>query len=150
MGLLYEYAVQLLLEDRVDEATDAIVAEGIEDELLQQIRSTSELDYLLKLDQFFDERNLYMYDGWENAQILKQPKVDKFWVTLDVRVPKETELKGARRCCAGKENQNTVEFKQLEDGSFFIRFHILRRILDKLEMDNRDRANDISDKESAV
>jgi hypothetical protein len=67
-----------------------------------------------------------------------------------LRVAKNTELKGALRCCSNDESQNTARYKQLEDGSFFVRFKILRRLLDQIETDMKDRAEHIADKESEV
>lgn len=150
MSELTEYAVTLIMEDRVEEAKECLLAESIESELVKNISETSKLDYLLKMEKFFDDRDLYLYQGWEDAQILTSPKVDKFWVTLDLRVGPKTELKGALRCCNGEESQNTVKHKKFEDGSFFIRFKILRRILDKIEMAERDRAEVVADDESEV
>jgi hypothetical protein len=89
-----------------------------------------------------------LYRGWEDAQILGRPKINKFWVTLDLRVAPHTELKGALRCCSDEESQNTAKYKQLEDGSYFVRFKILRRILDQIETDMKDRAEEVADNES--
>ena len=150
MSTLSDYAVDLIMEDRIEEAQDVMLAESIESDIISAIGETSQLDYLLKLEKFFDERDLYVFNGWEDAQILASPKVDKFWVTLDLRVPKETELKGAMRCCSDEEAQNTAQYRQMEDGTFFVRFKVLRRILDKIEMSAKDRAEEIADKESEV
>lgn len=148
MSELSDYAVSLIMEDRIDEAKECLLAESIETDLIKSIGEVSALDYLLKLESFFDQRDLYLYRGWEDAQILSRPKIDKFWVTLDLRVDPHTELKGALRCCADQEAQNTAKYKQLEDGSYFVRFKILRRILDQIETDMKDRAEEIADNES--
>lgn len=147
---LSEYSMKLIMQDRLDEAQEILIAESIEDDLLQRISETSVLDYLMKLEKFFDERDLYLFRGWEEAQILSQPKVEKFWVTLDLRVGPDTELKGALRCCSDQEAQNSVKYKKLDDGSYFIRFKVLRRILDRIEMDAKDRSEEIAKKESEV
>ncbi len=138
------------MNDQIEEAQEILLAESIESDLIKNISETSKLDYLLKTEKFFDDRNLFLYDGWEDGQVLSAPKVDKFWVTLDLRVSPKTELTGALRCCNGEESQNTVQYKKLEDGSFFVRFKILRRILDKIEMSEKDRAEEIADRESEV
>jgi hypothetical protein len=138
------------LQDRAADARECLLAESIESDIVKNIGETSKLDYLLKLEKFFDERDLYLYQGWEDAQIVEAPKVTKFWVTLDLRVSEKTELKGALRCCNGEESQNSARYKQLEDGSYYVRFKILRRILDKIEMDAKDKAEDIADDESEV
>lgn len=139
------------MQDRLVEAREALLAESIETEVVKNIGETSKLDYLLKIEQFFDDRDLYLYHGWEDAQILGSPKVTKFWVTLDLRVAKDTELKGALRCCNGEDSeQNSATYKQLEDGSYFVRFKVLRRLLDKIEMDAKDHAEEIADAESEV
>jgi len=151
MSNLSDFAMQLILEDRLDEAQECLMAESIETDLIQAVGETSQLDYLLKLEKFFDDRDLYVYTGWEDAQVVAPPKIGKFWVTLDLRVPQNAELKGALRCCSTEEEeQNTAGFKTLEDGSHFVRFKILRRLLDKIEMTSKDRAEDIADNESEV
>ncbi len=142
--------MKLIMQNRIDEAQEILIAESIENDLLQRISETGILDYLLKLEKFFDDRDLYLFRGWEDAQVLSQPKIDKFWVSIDLRVEKDTELKGALRCCSDQEAQNTVKYKKLEDGSYFIRFKILRRILDQIEMDAKDRAEEVATKESEV
>jgi hypothetical protein len=147
---LSEYTIKLIFEDRIEEAEEMLLCESLENDLLSKINETGALDYLMKIEQFFDQRDLYLYNGWEDAEILSAPKIDKFWISLDLRVPKDCELKGAVRTCSDKEAQNSVKFKQLEDGSYFIRFKILRRILDKIEMDSKDRAEDQAAKESEV
>ena len=147
---LSEYTMQLIFEDRIDEAEEMLLCETIENDLLKQINETGSLDYLMKMEQFFDQRDLYLYKGWEDAEIVSAPKIGKFWVTLDLRVPRDAELKGAMRCCSDKEAQNSVKYKQLEDGSYYIRFKILRRILDKIEMDAKDKAEDTAAKQSEV
>lgn len=150
MSDLSDYTMRLILEDRIDEAEEALLCETMETDLLQRINETGALDYLMKLEQFFDQRDLYLYRGWEDAEILNAPKIDKFWISLDLRVPKEVELRGAKRCCSDKEAQNSVQYRQLEDGSYFVRFKILRRILDKIEMDAKDRAESLAHQESEV
>lgn len=147
---LSEYTMRLIMEDRIEEAQEALLCETIENDLLQKINETGSLDYLMKLETFFDQRDLYLYKGWEDAEILSPPKIDKFWVSIDLRVPKGSELQGAKRCASDKEAQNSVRYKPLEDGSFFVRFKILRRILDKIEMDAKDRAEDLAARESEV
>lgn len=140
-----------VMQDRVDEARECLLVESMETELIKNIGETSKLDYLLKMEKFFDDRDLYLFDGWENAQVISAPTVDKFWVTLDLRLDKDADLKAALRCCNGEgSSQNTTRYKKLEDGSFFVRFKILRRLLDKIEMDAKDRAEEIADNESEV
>lgn len=139
------------MRDRLDEARECLLVETIESEVVKQIGETSKLDYLMKMEKFFDDRDLYLYPGWEDAQVLGSPKIEKFWVTLDLRVAENTELKGALRCCNGEDSeQNSVRYKQLEDGSYFVRFKVLRRILDQIEMDAKDKAEEIADDESEV
>lgn len=150
MSQLTDYAVSLIMEDRLTEAQECLLAESIESEIIQAIGETSQLDYLLKFEKFLDERDLYIFHGWEDAQVLCAPKIDKFWVTVDLCVPPNTELKGALRCCSDAEEQNTVKYRKQEDNSIFVRFKILRRILDKLEMRAKDRAEAIADQQSEV
>ncbi len=137
--------------ERTGDAREALLVESFEAELVKNIAETSKMDYLLKFEKFLDDRDLYLYQGWEDAQILEAPKVDKYWVTVDLRVPEGCELKGALRCCNSEDDeQNTARYKELEDGSYYVRFKVLRRILDQIEMDAKDRAEEIADDESEV
>lgn len=137
--------------ERITEAREALLVESIESQLVKNIAETSKLDYLMKFEKFLDDRDLYLYKGWEEGEILGSPDVGKYWVKVDLRVPKDCELKGALRCCNTEDDeQNTVRYKQLEDGSYYVRFKILRRLLDKIEMDSKDRAEEIADDESEV
>jgi hypothetical protein len=137
--------------ERTQDAREVFLVESIESDLVKNIAETTKLDYLLKFEKYLDDRDLYLYQGWEDAQILGPPKVDKYWVIVDLRVSENCELKGALRCCnAEDDDQNTVRYKRLEDGSYYVRFKILRRLLDKVEMDAKDRAEEIADEESEV
>lgn len=139
------------MNDRLDEARETMLAESFETDLIKNIGETSKLDYLLKLEKFFDDRDLYLYSGWEDAEILGSPNVSKFWVSLDMKVSKDAELKGILRCTYGEDSeQNTAKYKQLEDGNYYVRVKVLRRLLDKIEMTAKDRAEDIADLESEV
>jgi hypothetical protein len=138
------------MKDRIMEAKETLLVESIESDLIKNIGETSKLDYLMKMEKFFDNHDLYLFKGWEDAQILEAPVVEKYWVSLDLRVPADCELKGAVRCCSGEESQNTARYKKLEDGSYYVRFKILRRLLDQIEMDAKDRAEEIADNESEV
>jgi len=150
MSTLSEYTMHLIMEDRIEEAEEALLCESIENDLLQRINETGALDYLMKIEQFFDQRDLYLFKGWEDAQVLEAPKIEKYWVSLDLRVPEGTELKGAMRCCSDREAQNSVKYKQLEDGSYFVRFKVLRRILDQIEMNAKDRAEELAAEQTEV
>lgn len=137
--------------ERTGDAKEALLVESVETELVKNIAETSKMDYLLKFEKFLDDRDLYLYHGWEDAQVLAAPEISKYWVSVDLRVPKDCELKGALRCCNSEtDEQNTTRYKQLEDGSYYVRFKILRRVLDQIEMDAKDRAEEIADNESEV
>jgi hypothetical protein len=79
MSELSNYAMSLILEDRIDEAKECLLAESIESDIIQSVGEVSALDYLLKLEKFFDQRDLYLFRGWQDAQVLSRPKVDRFW-----------------------------------------------------------------------
>lgn len=152
MSELSQYAVDLLLEGREGDAREALLAESAELNMLKQIGETQMMDYLLKFEQYLDEHDIYLFDkpgvkGWTDGMIQHRPKISDYWVVIYMTVPKTTDLRAATRLIGDKEAQNEVKYKQNEDGSYLIKFRILRRLLDKIEQANKMRAEEIADRE---
>jgi len=145
-----ENIVDLIFEDKLEEAEDGLLLEGIEEKLLHQIGENSYMNILLKFESYLNSHDIYLFGNeWDNATILlNKLKVDKFWVTIYMVVDKKTDLRGAKRVVNDKEKQNEVKFKKLENGKTMIRFRILKRYLDQIEQDDKERAMEIANRET--
>ena len=124
-------------------AVEEIINEGIEQDIITFIGDTTIFDYLTKFEEYLDNHDITLYDGWDDAIILHSdysPNVRKFWFEVDLKVSKDTDLKGALRIKNGKESQNKVLVKKLKNGEFIVRFKILKRYLDELEEQNKTKA----------
>lgn len=97
------------------------------------------MGYLLRFEEYLDDCGLYVYgEEWLKAQIVSEPKISSYWFVIDLLVPEDFDLKGARRVLRGTKNKILV--KELDDGQEVIRFKILRRELDAIEDRNQRRA----------
>ena len=139
----------LIMEDRLDEAKDWLLREGLEQTVLKGISNASYMDYLMRLEEYLSNRDIYLFGKqWDNAEVLLDKiRVDKFWVTVYLIVDKDTDLRGALRLMSGLENQNQVKKKNLEDGRIMLQMKILKRYLDNIEQENQEQAKAIAQKE---
>ena len=96
---------------------------------------TDSMSYLMKLEEFLDDCGIYIFDGWEEAIVLKEPEIEKFWVTFDFILPKNADLEAASHI-AGKNREAKVFLRKIEDKRI-VRIKVLRRILDDIEFRNR-------------
>lgn len=150
MSQRMEDVVDLIMEDRYEEAEQSILRETVEDKLLKAVGEVSYMSYLLKFEEFFNDYDGYLFgEEWDKAEVLlNKIKVDKFWVTIFMIVPKGTDLRAAKRLMGDKTPQNSVQFKKLPDGRILLKFKVLRRYLDKIEQKNKEKAEEISKQET--
>lgn len=141
---------RLLVDDdmAVPTVVNHLLVEDEEAQLVQVIGDTSLVHYCMKCQQFIeDELDLYVFKGWEDAEIVGAPKVEKFWVTFDILLPPESEYKAAERFTFNKMGQNEVTVKELRDGSYLVHIRMLKRFLDALELRDKDKSEQLADEE---
>lgn len=127
----YETLTNSLLGTAPEVEVSKILAEGYELENESTIMS-----YLFRVEQLFDDNDVYLFDGWIDGEVIGPPDIGKFWITTEMRFPKELDLEGAARII-GKDKKNFVGVKKLDDGSYMLKIKILRHELDDMERDNR-------------
>ncbi len=141
---------RLLLDDSeaVGSVVNHLLVEDEEAQLVQVIGDTSLVHYCMKCQQFIeDELDLYVFKGWEDAEIVGPPKVEKFWVTFVIMLPAGAEYQYAERFQNNKMGQNQITVKQLDDGSYLVRVRILKRFLDALELRDKDKSEQLADED---
>lgn len=146
-----EYVVDMLLEDDDEGAMEWLLLEGEERDLLTNLGGeTTLMNYLIKFEEYMDDHDIYLFDGWEDAQIVGKPLVEKFWVTVWLRLGPNAQIAGAKRLMNDKEGQNTVKFKKLgvdgRDG-YLLKIRVLKRFLDQIEKRNQEKSDQLSDDE---
>lgn len=142
-----DYLVNLILEDRTEEAITLAVLESEEHDVARKINDTSLMSYLLKMEEYLDNHSIYAFDGWEKAEFVKKPKVEKFRVTFYMHLGPKGEIEGLRRITNTKEAQNRVRYEKLQDGSFYVEIEVLKRYLDAIETQNKQKSDELSDEE---
>lgn len=143
----FEHVVDFILEDNDEGAADFILTEGLETEIVQNLGGeVTPLNYLLKFEEYLDDHSTYLFTGWEDAEVVKPIKIEKYWCTFYLKVGPKTDFRGALRIRNDKEGQNSVGRKQI-DGGWLVKFRILRRYLDQIETYNKERADQLSDQE---
>lgn len=141
---IYRNIASVLVSEHGDE-TVSEVADILAEDILDPSKERDQFNYLMRIEQYFDECDLYAYDGWADAEISRAPDIEKFWVTVDLYVEKDTDMAGALRI-RGKEEQNDVRVAPWGKGKI-VRCRILRRILDGIEDRNRRMAaKEVQDK----
>jgi hypothetical protein len=139
--------VDLLIEGDVDAALEHLLMENQEQQIVRAMGGDRmPMNYLLKFEEYLDDHDIYLFDGWEDVQVCYKPRIDKFWCTFYVHCPKGTDLRGALRITNDKEEQNEIKQKTTDDGTI-LQFRILRRYLDEVEKNNQERAEELSTEE---
>jgi len=143
----FDYVVDKIFEDDLVEASDSLLLESEEATIVNQLGDPTLMNYLMKFEQFLDDHDVYLFDGWEDASIPAKPVIEKFWCTFYLIVAGDADLKGgAARIVNDKEAQNKVQTKEHGDGHL-VKIRILKRLLDKMEDEDQIRASDLADAE---
>ena len=127
-----------------DKITECIVGGAdpseISDILFESMskEESTQMDYLLKMEEYLDNCGVYAFDGWEEGMVKCAPRISDFWFEIDLIFKNGVDLDGAKRLM-GKNQENTVKIKKGENG-VTLRLRILRNLLDKIETEHRKNA----------
>jgi len=136
--------VELILEEDLEQAEYHLLIESTEERIIQALDGERmPMDYMLKFEQFLDEHDIYLFDGWDTAQFITKPRIEKYWAFFYLKASKDTDLRGALRIQNSKEGQNKVGVKKTGDGYIF-EFKILKRYLDQLDQKNKEEASRVA------
>jgi len=139
--------VELILEEDLEQAEYHLLIESTEERIIQALDGERmPMDYMLKFEQFLDEHDIYLFDGWDTAQFVTKPRIEKYWAFFYLKASKDTDLRGALRIQNSKEGQNKVGVKKTGDGYIF-EFKILKRYLDQLDQKNKEEASRVASDE---
>lgn len=140
-----DHLIEIMLEGDDDALDTFLLTESERDDVLNNLGGeTTLMNYLLLFEEFLENHDIYLFDGWEQAEIIGKPRVEKFWVVFHLRIGPKADLRGARRIRDAAE-QNQVRAKRQTDGSYLIQFTILKRDLDRIEQINQEKINQLSD-----
>ncbi len=140
------HVVDMMLdEEDLEGAEEALLMENEEDRLTRKLGDNTLTNYLLKFEEYLDDHDIYLYDGWNTVQVLGRPRVQRFWVIVYLWVPKKVDVKGILRIKNDQEGQNQIKVKKMRDGSSVLEVKVLRRLLDKVEEKSQDEAEEVSD-----
>ncbi len=139
--------VDMLIDGDIVSATEHLLLENQEQQIIRAMGGDRmPMNYLLKFEEYLDDHDVYLFDGWNKSKICYRPKIEKFWTTFWLFCPDGTDLRGATRVTNDKEGQNEVGKKRIE-GGHILQFKILRRYLDEVEKKNQERAEELSAEE---
>ena len=135
-------------EDDFEHAKKSLIKENNEERIVRVLGDSMLMNYLMKFEEYLDDHDIYLFDGWSDARVLGKPKIDKFWTTFHLWVAPDCDLRGAMRLKNDKEGQNIVQVKELDKNQGkIVRFKILKRYLDAIEKRNKERAEQLSDEQ---
>lgn len=142
--------VDLMLEgddDDFQEIKEALLLENDEERILRNLGDSTYMNYLLKFEEYLDDHDVYLFDGWEDAKVLKPITIGRFWTEFLVWFGPDADLRGATRLVNDKEAQNKVKVKKLGEQGYIVKFSILKRYLDAIEERSKERAEQLSDEQ---
>ena len=142
----YDQSVEILIDDADNNETilDFILTESEKDEVLYTLGGDQTLiNYMYLFEEFLEQHDIYLFKGWEKAQFVGQPQIEKFWAVFHLLVNQETDLRGAKRI-KDAIDQGSVEVKKLDNGSSMVKFSILKRELDRIESSNQEKIEKLS------
>lgn len=135
-------------QDSIKDVVNHLIVEDEESDLVRTIGDTSLVHYCMKIQQFIeDELDMYVFKGWEEAEIVGAPRVEKFWVTFNLLLPPGSNIKYVSRFRNNHLSQNEVQVKKTESGAIFIRIRMLKQFLDQLESRDKDRSEQLADED---
>lgn len=140
-----DHLVEIMLDGDDDSLSDLILTESEKDEILFALEGeTTLMNYIMLFEEYLEEHDIYLFKGWENAQLIGKPIVEKFWITFNLLVDENTDIRGAKRVQQAM-SQGEVKAKKLQDGRRVVQFMVLRRDLDQIEKANKERIDQLSD-----
>lgn len=146
-----KHIVDMILEgdeEDLQEIENKIITESNEERILRNLGDSTFMNYLLKFEEYLDNHDIYLFDGWEEARVIKPIKVGKFWAEFLLVVGKDTDLRGAIRLMNDKEGQNKVQYKELDGGKgYVIKFKVLKRYLEAIEKRSKEKAEQLADEQ---
>jgi len=144
------HIVDLMLEgedDDFQQIQEAIILENDEERIMRNLGDSTFMNYLLKFEEYLDDHDVYLFNGWEEAKVMKPVSIERFWTEFLVHFPPGADLRGANRITNDKEAQNSVSVKDLGDDGYMLKFRILKRYLDAIEQRSKERAEQLSDEQ---
>ena len=139
--------VDMLINGDTERAEEHLLNENQEQQIIRAMGGDRmPMNYLLKFEEYLDDHDIYLFDGWGDSIVCYKPKIEKFWTTFYLFCPDGTDLRGAMRLINDKEGQNEVGKRRIK-GGHILQFKILRRYLDEVEKKNQERAEELSDEE---
>ncbi len=142
--------VDLMLEgddDDFQEIQEALLLENDEERIQRNLGDSMYMNYILKFEEYLDGHDVYLFDGWEDAKLLKPINIGRFWAEFLIWFGPDADLRGATRIINDKEAQNKVVVKNLGDKGYIVKFKILKRYLDAIEERSKERAEQLSDEQ---
>ena len=140
----YNQMIEVMLNEDDDSLSEFLLMESDRDEVMADLGGdTTLMNYLYLFEEFLDQHDIYLFKGWDTAQVIGKPVVEKFWITVTLLVSNETDLRGAKRVNdAIGQGKVTVKTHQ---GGKLVTFMILKQSLDQIEKTNKDRIEELSD-----
>lgn len=148
---IYEEIIEasLAYDDLPEDVIKGIILnEARRNELLGSLEGDKTLlQYLILFEEYLDQHDIYMFKGWkdEKTKIVGKPAIGKFYFTAFIEIAKGTDLRGIKRI-ADANSKTRISAKKKKDGSMILKVEMLKGLLDKIDADNKDKIENMSDR----
>ena len=140
-----DHLVEVMLDGNESTLDELVLLEGEKDDVINSLGGeTTLMNYMMLFEEFLEDHDIYLFDGWEDAQFIGKPIVEKFWITFHILLSDKADIRGGKRVNDALK-QGEVIIRKLKDGRYLARFLILKRDLDAIENANKERIDQLSD-----
>lgn len=143
----YERIVTLLAEDDKEQIQSELLFEDYKDKIIRKLGDSTFFEYVMWFEEYLENHDIYLFDGWDDAQLLKPVTIQKFWAIFRLLLPKGTDLQGAKRLINNKEAQNSIKYVTLPDGRIVMQLKIVKKFLDEIKEKAEEEAKEFAKEE---
>lgn len=139
----YNQLIEVMMNEDEESLTDFLLVESELDEVVGALEGdTTIFNYIMLFEEFLEQHDIYLFKGWDKASVIGRPTVEKFWITVNVLISDDTDIRGAKRVKTAM-GQGDVTAQKV-DGGRVITFLILKQDLDQIEETNKERIEKLS------
>lgn len=141
----FNHMIEIMLTEDDDSLDRFMLLESEKDTVLAALGGDPTLiNYMMLFEEFLENHDLYLFEGWSSAAFVGKPKIEKFWATFALTVNEGTDMRGAKRVNDAMP-QGQVKAKAMGNGKILVVFQVLKRHLDQIEETNREKIEELSD-----
>lgn len=142
----YNQLIEVIMNEDDESLSSFVITESEKDNILYMLGGDATLiNYLYLFEEYLEQHDIYLFKGWDKAKIIGKPLIEKFWVTITLWVSGDVDLRGAKRVNDAMQQGDVRIEKDTNESGYYVQFMVLKRELDRIENENKDKIEKLSD-----